>query len=205
MLKIYLTRHGQDRDNLNGLLNGQRDEPLTDLGIFQAKDLAQKILQIGLRFDKIYSSPLQRAFKTGKIIAESQGIAKPEVIKNLIERNFGEMTGEPISSIEEKCSPNIIKAEVVVYFLKVKGAETFPKLLRRAKRVLGEVKKRHKDGNILLVTHGDFGKMIFAAYYKIKWEKALRMFHFGNGELIELSKGLKVKDAHMLAVKQYNR
>ena len=43
MLKIYLARHGQDQDNANGILNGQRDEPLTDIGINQAKQLAQKI------------------------------------------------------------------------------------------------------------------------------------------------------------------
>jgi probable phosphoglycerate mutase len=32
MMKIYLTRHGQNEDNLNGILNGHRDLPLTDLG-----------------------------------------------------------------------------------------------------------------------------------------------------------------------------
>ncbi len=32
MLKIYLMRHGQNLDNLNGILNGHRDEPLTEKG-----------------------------------------------------------------------------------------------------------------------------------------------------------------------------
>ena len=64
MLKIFLARHGQDEDNARGLLNGRRDEPLTDLGIIQANKLAQEIKDIGLKFDVIYSSPLQRAFET---------------------------------------------------------------------------------------------------------------------------------------------
>jgi len=32
VLNIYVARHGQDRDNSNGILNGHRDEPLTELG-----------------------------------------------------------------------------------------------------------------------------------------------------------------------------
>ncbi len=33
MLKIYLARHGQNEDNANGILNGHRDLPLTDIGL----------------------------------------------------------------------------------------------------------------------------------------------------------------------------
>jgi len=205
MLKIYLARHGQDRDNVNGLLNGRRDEPLTDLGVFQARELAQKIKDLGIKFEKVYASPLQRAYKTGEVIAEAIGLEKPEAIKDLIERNFGVMTGEEIADIELMCAPDIIKTKTVTYFLKPKGAETFPQLIRRAKRLLRQVRRRHKDGNVLLVTHGDFGKMIFVAYYRLNWKKALPMFHFGNGELIELSSGMKAENAHILSAKQYNR
>lgn len=62
MLKIYIARHGQDKDNVRGILNGHRDEPLTILGQNQAKDLAEKIKEAGIKFDKIYSSPLKRTF-----------------------------------------------------------------------------------------------------------------------------------------------
>lgn len=43
MLNIYIVRHGQDEDNQNGILNGHRDMPLTELGKTQAQQLAQKI------------------------------------------------------------------------------------------------------------------------------------------------------------------
>ena len=42
MLNIYLTRHGQDEDNAKSILNGRRNMPLTDKGIKQAKEVAQK-------------------------------------------------------------------------------------------------------------------------------------------------------------------
>ena len=44
MMKIYLARHGQDKDNENGILNGHRDTALTELGLSQAKEIAEKNL-----------------------------------------------------------------------------------------------------------------------------------------------------------------
>ena len=41
MLKIYLVRHVQNKDNADGILNGHRDEPLTDLGFAQAHETAE--------------------------------------------------------------------------------------------------------------------------------------------------------------------
>lgn len=43
MLKIYLARHGQNEDNAIGILNGYRDLPLTDTGLAQAAEVANKI------------------------------------------------------------------------------------------------------------------------------------------------------------------
>ena len=37
MLQIFLARHGQDEDNANGILNGRRDLPLSNIGIEQAR------------------------------------------------------------------------------------------------------------------------------------------------------------------------
>lgn len=61
MLKIYLARHGQNEDNANGILNGHRDMPLTETGIAQANEVAEKIKNTGLSFDVVLSSPLNRA------------------------------------------------------------------------------------------------------------------------------------------------
>ena len=43
MLNLYLARHGQDEDNAKGILNGRRDNPLTKLGVNQAKKLAENL------------------------------------------------------------------------------------------------------------------------------------------------------------------
>ena len=64
MTTIYIARHGQNEDNVHGILNGHRDLPLTDLGRQQARQLARHIKDRGLVFDAVYASPLGRAFET---------------------------------------------------------------------------------------------------------------------------------------------
>jgi len=204
MLKIYLARHGQDKDNEKGILNGRRDQPLTELGEQQAGELASKIKKAGIIFDRVYSSPLQRTYKTAEIITASLGLEKPEKLTGLIERDFGIMTGKPQTMIVEMCAPDILRTERVVYFLSPSGAETFPDLVERGKQVLSEIKNKHEKGNILLVTHGDFGKMIFAAYYNLDWIEVLQMFHFGNSELLLLSSGTEPQKAQVFKTRQFN-
>ncbi len=204
MLKIYLARHGQDMDNAKGILNGRRDEPLSEKGIEQANKVADKIKTTGIHFDYVYSSPLQRAYKTAEIITDTLGISKPEVLHDLIERDFGIMTGQPQSKVKEMCFPDIIQSDTITYFLNPEGAETFPQLVERAKKLLVMLQAKHKDENILLVTHGDFGKMIYAAYYNLDWKNVLNMFHFGNSELLELSEESGPDETHVFKIDQHN-
>lgn len=204
MLNIYLVRHGQDEDNVRGILNGQRDQALTKLGVEQAQILSQQIKGSGLKFVVVYSSPLKRAYKTAEIITNHLGISAPIVLNDLIERDFGVMTGKLTSEIEKICAPDILKTETITYFLSPEGAETFPDLIRRAQKILEEIKTRHQDGNILLVAHGDIGKMIYAAYYNLTWEAVLAPFHFGNSDLLILAPDSKPEDTHIFKNKQYN-
>jgi len=204
MLNIYLVRHGQDEDNEQGILNGHRDKPLTILGLNQAEQLAEYINIHGLSFDKVYSSPLQRAHTTAEKITQKLNLVEPEILAQLIERDFGIMTGRKISEIESLCAPAILKTDTVVYFLEVEGAETFPDLIIRAKKLLRFIKDNYQDGNILLVGHGDFGKMIYAAYYNLAWDEVLRSFHFGNSELILLTDNISPDEAQIFKTPQFN-
>lgn len=204
MLKIYLARHGQNEDNANGILNGHRDLPLTDKGIEQAEEVAAEIAAAKMSFSHIYASPLSRAFRTAEIISRGINGPKPEVEPLLIERDFGVMTGKETVHITELCAPDIIQADPITYFLSPEGAETFPDLVDRAHRLLRKIQGTHKDGSILLVTHGDFGKMVYAAYYNLPWREVLLQFHFGNSELILLSPESPADDAHVFTIEQHN-
>ncbi len=206
MLKIYLARHGQDLDNLAGILNGRRDMALSEKGLEQAHEVAEKIKAAGMSFNKIYSSPLKRAYKTAEIISDLLGLVKPEIMPDLIERDFGIMTGKTHDDIVPMLGDGAVFSQVsgFHYMMKGEGLETFPDTLLRANRVLDEIQTKHTDGSILLVTHGDIGKMIYAAYYKLDWMKVLMMFHFGNSDLLELSEDSGFENAHVFKIEQFN-
>ena len=204
MLKIYIARHGQNEDNANGILNGHRDLPLTELGRAQARELATGIKEKGLTFDAVFSSPLCRAYETGEIVTDTLGLPKPEILPELIERDFGSMTGKPIKDIETLCAPDIIKTEIITYFISPERAETFPNLLVRAKKVIDEVQEKYSDGSVLLVCHGVIGKFMYAAYYGFDWMWALTQFHFGNSELLLLSPDSGADETHVISIEQHN-
>lgn len=56
----------------------------------------------------------------------------------------------------------------------------------------------------LCVTHGDFGKMLYAAYYDLDWKDVLQQFHFGNSEILLLSEGSTSDQAHVFEIQQHN-
>ena len=204
MLKIYLVRHGQDVDNKNGILNGHRDSDLTDIGVSQARELAAFIKEQNITFAKVYSSPLKRAYETAEEITNTLNLPAPEILPLLIERDFGTMTGQKKTDVEKLCAPAIFRTSTIVYFLEPEGGETFPQTVDRAKKLLQFISNHHQDGNILLVSHGDFGKMVYAAYYNLPWQDVLGMFHFGNSELILLSPDTDPTKAQIFKEAQFN-
>lgn len=201
MTEIYIARHGQNEDNANGILNGRRDLPLTELGRQQARELGEGIKSAGLTFDIVYSSPLSRAYETASITAAIAGLPMPVPYDGIIERDFGVMSGQLASRVEELCAPDIIKTDTITYFLSPAGAETFDDLVARGRQVIGEMNSKHVGQKVLLVCHGDIGKMIYAAATGKQWREVLTGFHFGNGDLIETSGD---GEAHKLKLQQFN-
>src|SRR3989344_5816605 len=181
MGKIYVVRHGEDEDNANRVLNGRHNSPLTVLGRQQANQLAERIQKNGITFDVGCSSPLERAYQTAIVITEKLRLKPPTILNDLIERNLGEMTGRPFEEMRTMPLSNLITLDPFIYFLSAKGAETFPMLLDRARRVIQSIiPEAQKEGSILLVTHGQIGKMLYASYYNIDWQEILTKFYFEN-------------------------
>jgi len=201
---IYLTRHGQDEDNANGLLNGHRDLPLTQVGIQQARDLAKNIKSLNLKFDEIFSSPLLRTKQTAEIVINELDYANYQVWDLLIERDFGVMSGQPITSIEEKCSPHILKSQGFYYILEAEKAELWPDVIKRAQQIIDTINNKYSDKLVLLVTHGDIGKMIYTSYFKLDYLQVLQNFVFGNSEIIKLADDTTPNNCKIYSIEQFN-
>lgn len=96
---LYLTRHGETQWNTVRRMQGQKNSPLTDLGLRQARWLAESLK--GTRIDVIYSSPLGRAHDTAKLI--SQCLGAPVITRDeLKELYFGSWEGQLKEDLEKK-------------------------------------------------------------------------------------------------------
>jgi probable phosphoglycerate mutase len=183
MPKIFVVRHGQDQDNANHILNGHRDNGLTDLGHAQARETAQRLK--GEKIDKAYCSPLKRCIETAEEICQQLGLPAAEIMADLIERDFGMFTGRPAADISI-LAENMITSDGINYFLTGEGVEEFPDCYKRAQKVLAYIKQQHPNENVLLATHGDFGKMLRAAFYGWEWERGIMTPYFANTEVLIL-------------------
>ncbi len=72
MKTIWLTRHGETQWNTVRRMQGQLNSPLTDNGIRQAEQLAKWLAKEDI--DVIYTSPLERAYKTALILRGNRNI-----------------------------------------------------------------------------------------------------------------------------------
>jgi len=142
---IMLARHGQTKENVRRLLQGQLPGELTDEGRQQARQLRDRLQ--GQHFDLIITSDLKRAADTALIINEALQV--PVVQEPLLrERDFGIHTGMPYAGITGELDPS---------------AETIAQLFDRATRWLHHVVDHYDGQRLLVVSHGLFLRVIQGA------------------------------------------
>lgn len=92
-MKICLVRHGETEWNVRGILQGARDIPLNETGRTQAARTGQVLS--ALKWDRVFTSHLSRAYDTGAAIAAACGLPAPTVVPHIQERDFGIFDGWP--------------------------------------------------------------------------------------------------------------
>ena len=93
---VCLIRHGQTDWNQIKRLQGRENVPLNEAGHAQAAGLSRLIegtKNNGVTFAAVCTSPLSRAADTAEYISSTLGIGKPHIIDNLIERDYGSLSG----------------------------------------------------------------------------------------------------------------
>ncbi|MCR5732806.1 MAG: histidine phosphatase family protein [Sphaerochaetaceae bacterium] len=175
-MKVFITRHGRTNYNEQRLVCGISEAELTEEGKAQAIELSKKLKAEeainNIRY--IYSSPLKRARDTAGYIASMLNL---EVIVDdrLHEVDFG--TYEATSWDNEEFKK--IKKEP---FMKFPGGESTLDAAHRAYSFIDEIKKKNLDGNILIVCHGTFAR-ILSTYFVSYSEKEYQETRWNNCEL----------------------
>lgn len=140
-MSLYLVRHGETDWNKKMLLQGREDIPLNEEGIRQAHECGKAFREHGMvKKARIVSSPLLRAKKTAEIIATYIGVEQIEIEENLIEREFGLLSGQ---HYEKAGSYRDTNGE--------DGMESMAALFRRMEQVVMDYKTEEP---IIFVSHG---------------------------------------------------
>ena len=146
-MNLYFVRHGQTDWNVEHRTQGWTDIPLNETGIKQAEALRDKLAQSGLRFDAVYSSPLQRVRRTAEIA--TAGNYEIILDDRLKERNCAEFEGKPRESIFNN-NIDFLDPEVNSGAF---GVEPINDMTTRVRAFLDELKTKHSDNaNILIFT-----------------------------------------------------
>lgn len=148
MTRLLLTRHGETRENVLRLLQGQMPGELTDLGKEQARQLAVSLK--GEHIDCIVSSDLKRAADTARIISEVLGIGIVEYEPLIRERDFGAHTGQPYHGMTGELDSS---------------AETIEAIFARATKWLMKMADQYDGKRVLVVSHGLFLRVIQGVFY----------------------------------------
>jgi len=98
--RLLLLRHGQSVWNAQGRWQGWADPPLSPLGEAQATAAGHHLA--GMDLQRVVTSDLQRARRTGELIAAALGLGSVEVDGGLRERDVGDWSGHTTAEIEER-------------------------------------------------------------------------------------------------------
>ena len=96
MTKLYIVRHCETMGNLMHIFQGHIDLEITELGAKQLEALKERFDEIHI--DRVFSSPLLRAKKTGYAIIGNKNIPL-ELDNGLIEINGGIIEGKTFDTI----------------------------------------------------------------------------------------------------------
>ena len=144
---VYLARHGETAWSLSGQHTGLTDLPLTERGEGNAVRLGQRLH--GLTFQKVFTSPLQRAMRTCELAGFG---AVAEIDRNLLEWNYGQYEGLTSAEVHAK------KPNWQLFRDGCPGDESPADVGARADLVINRL--RGINGKVLLFSSGHFLRML---------------------------------------------
>ncbi len=180
-LRLYIARHGETDWNVMHRLQGWTDRPLNETGRRQAVELAATLR--GIRLDAIYSSTLSRSRDTARTVAGNTMTVKS--LDGLRERNYGHYQGGSDTAPEYLRRSND-------WTDRLDDGESLNQLLARSRDSVGQIRREHPAGNVLIVAHRITNQMLLRALLDLTPEQTVKIVQ-DNDEvyLVELDPGAK--------------
>ena len=159
-MEIYIVRHGETVWNANNLLQGSTDIELNEYGRALAGETGENLETV--KFDKIYSSPLIRAYETACLIRGHRNIPiiRDERLRELC---FGVNEGKNFSELlKDESTPFCHFFKRPELYQAPEKGETLEQICDRAAEFMQEVIEPQKDRleRVMIVAHGAMNKAI---------------------------------------------
>jgi probable phosphoglycerate mutase len=150
VLTLYLVRHGQTDSSQIDRYSGELDVPLNDEGRAIAEALAARYA--ATPWAAIYASPKTRARETAAPLAKRAGV-RVEIEPGLREIAYGAWDGKTQQEVEQRYPAEHAAWLRNPAFVSPPEGETGLEVAARATRALDAIRERHRDGNVLAVSH----------------------------------------------------
>lgn len=141
-MRLTLVRHGESEGNVQKRYGGHYDFALTDAGKAQAGAIARRLASE--RFDHIYVSDLARTRDTAAPIIAAHPDTPVTYDARIREKHLGVHEGKPHDEAE------------IDKWGDPEGGERQAELRERIISFLDDIYEQHRDGHVLIVSHGGF-------------------------------------------------
>jgi len=171
---VYIARNGNTAWTHTGQHTGLKDLPLTPDGERNALRLGERLR--GMKFTKVFTSPLQRAART----CELSGFATDaQVDPDLVEWNYGEYEGLTTAEILQR------RSDWDLFRDGCPGGESPAQIGERADRVVQRI--RSVRGDVLLFSSGHLIRVLTARWLALSPGSEGRYFLLNPASLSALS------------------
>jgi probable phosphoglycerate mutase len=140
---LWLVRHAPTRDNVDGVIMGQRDPEAILAGL----DGADRLLE-GIAFEQIVSSDARRAQATARAIAAGRPLRLDERLR---ERSFGDWEGRPKTELRAAHPEVLTTTGAVRLDAEIPGLEPVAAMFARVHAALADL--AGIAGPVLVVGH----------------------------------------------------
>ena len=181
MGELILVRHGETEWSRDGRHTGRTDVAMTPRGEKQARALAPLLADRTIALTLV--SPAERARRTAEL-AGLPGAARPGAAgfatdDRLWEWDYGAYEGRTTAEIREERPGWYLWRDGVA------GGETAAQVGERVDGVLGRVRPRLSDGDVVLAAHGHVLRILTARWLGLSPDGG-RLFKLGTGTLSTL-------------------
>jgi alpha-ribazole phosphatase len=170
--RVYLIRHGQVSGYENFPVYGHTDVNLTDVGILQMKQVAERLRLTELT--AIYSSDLIRSATSARLIARHHDVPV-YFLPELREMKFGQWEGLTLTDIRTRFPEELQKREDDLMNYRAPGdGESIADLAARIEAVFERIRAEQQGNNVVISAHGAVNRIILCRAMGLNLE---RMFN----------------------------